>query len=270
MKCSTLLVFLLLGSAIHAQTKEVTFAKIEAHLKKSKGVKPSDYTLSDISFAESQVKLSMSGPEGIAVMHYSKINWNEFDYYISKMKENEAISQVTFSVSEEMQSVMLENNKETSKTKEEEFIVLVKTSDAGQLRLLLDELQTYTWKSLNAIRVMSKADLFSYVTKTMNEALDDDDARIKNLYECEITIINGDNTEITMPTAGLTIHSKELVSEEHLLCYGKTKALVKTIKDGVSANKNVEHPDVLLYFDGDNDNVVELEYAIKRMAGICQ
>lgn len=270
-KYRTLVACLLLcSSAIFAQTKEAAFTKVEALLKKSKGIKSGDLTLTDISFTESQIKIDMTGPEGKMITQYSKINWDEFSYSITPLKENESVSLASISVSEEMLIVTIENNKETDRNTEEEFYLVLKTSDVAQLRSLLDEMKTYTWKTLNKIRQMNKSELISYAKKALGTALEEDYAVVKNLYECEITIVNEDDVEFTIPTARLQIHSKDLLSTDYLFCYGKNKSMIKVTKDGTTTNKNVEHPELLLNFTLENDEAIELEYTFKRLSSFCQ
>lgn len=252
----------------NAQTKEAEFKKTENILKRSKGLVTPDFTVVDLAFSEKSLKIDAVA-EGKAFAIAANPDWSTFSYSIEKVKENDKISKVVFSFDEEFYITFCENKKQVDKAKEEEMQLYINADDAKQLEEQLNELQTYTWKSLNEIRTADKALLIRLITSNLNTAVEDDDGKVKSVTDCEITFDYG-NEEISVPVKQLTIHSKRLVSKEHLICYGKQGAPIKTRKNSTTQTQTMEHPEIELSYQGPDDDVTPVTYAIKRLASFCK
>jgi hypothetical protein len=46
--------------------------------------------------------------------------------------------------------------------------------------------------------------------------------------------------------------------------------VIKTKENSVSQRRSMEHPDIELNFEDTEDNVIPLEYAIKRLSAFCK
>jgi hypothetical protein len=268
MKLTFLISCSLLALTVCAQTKEAEFKKTEAILKRSNGLSVPDFKIVDIQFMEKRFQLEGLS-EGKNVGLGGSPDWASFDYSIGKLKENEKVSKVTFTFDEEFDIKAYENKKEVDKMKTDKMHVYINSADAVELEKQLDELKTYTLKALNELRGFDQASLVRFLTTNLNEAVKDDDAKIKTISECEITFDYGDR-EIAIPTKIRELHSKEMISEEYFICYGKKGAAIKTKKNANAQTQTVEHPDIELIFEGMDNKNVQVEYALKRLASFCK
>ena len=269
MRISTLLCFSLLALTASSQTKEAEFKKIENLLKKTKGMAAGDLKIVDQTFTEKSVKIDIAAEGKSGASAYSGLDWDGFSYSVDKLKGDEDLSTVVISFEEEVDMTVFENKKQVEKFKEEEMELVVKTEDAALLKQYLKELQTYTWKSLIELRTADKEGLTHYLTKTLNTVLEDDGGEIKSINECEITVDYGDE-EVTMPTKKLTLHTKEFISTTYLFCYGKGKGAIQTKNEKGRQASSVEHPEIEMEFEDNEDSVEPVAYAIRRLAAICK
>ncbi len=268
MKITTLFFCSLFFVSANAQTKEAEFKKTEAILKKSNGLQTTEFKIVDYTFTEKGLKMdAVSNGKNFSVL--ATPDWASFSYYIKKVKDNEKLSNVVFSFDDEFSMTVFENKKQVDKMKEEEMQIFINTADTKELEEQLDELKSYTDKSLNSLRTADQSTLIRYISKNLNAAAEEDGGKIKSVNECEITFDYGDEI-ITVPVKRLNIHSKGLVSSEHLLCFGKQGAPVKTTKaTGATTTKTVEHPEIELFYEGPDDDVTPVKFAIRRLATFC-
>lgn len=267
MRINTLLFCSLFFMSANAQTKEAEFKKTEAILKKSNGLETPGYKIVDFSFTEKALKMDAVA-DGKSFSVVSNPNWSSFTFYIKKVKDNEKLSNVIFDFDEEFSITVFENKKQVDKSEEDEMQIIINSADARQLEMQLEELQSFTDKKLNSLRTADQAALIRYISKNLNTAADDDGGKIKAVTECEITFSYSDE-EITVPVKRLNIHSKGMVSSEHLICYGKQGAPIKTTKNSATKTQTLEHPEIELTYEGPDDDVTPVKYAIRRLASFC-
>lgn len=267
MRFCTLICLAFLAITANCQTKDVEFKKLEDLLKKSIGVSADGTKVIDQVLNENAIKLDYTEEGKVGSIVCSNLNWDGFDYSLRKAKDNETGAVLTLTFDKNIKVTRFENSKQVEKIEADKMVLLFRAADVKQLRQQLEDLQTFTWKTLNEVRVLDKSELANFLAKKLNKALEANEAKVKSISGCEI-IIRSDNTEITLPTKKLNLHAKKFGSDDYFFCYGKATGEIKIKENDVIRSNYVEHPELSLNFK-DLYEVEGIEYAIRRLADIC-
>jgi hypothetical protein len=268
MKLGTLVCCVLFAFAANCQTKEAEFKKLDNLLKKSNGLATNDFKIISQVVTENSVQLDFSTGGKNGTIAYTNLNWDGFSYTIEKLEGSDKISRLVISFDGDVDITSYENKKQIDKDADDEMQVFIYNADVRSVEQQLEELRSFTWRSLAELRTADKAALIRFISKNLNASIEDENGKIKDINSCEITFAYGDK-EITVPTKKLKLHSKEFISEFYLICFGKGKSEIKIKEGSATRNLNVEHPDIELNFEDDADSIEPVEYAIKRLSAFC-
>lgn len=263
MKPYTILFLLTLGTNLHAQTKVAAFTKAETAMKSSVGTKFSGFTITEIRFSETQVKLAITGPSETENAVVSGINWEDFDFTINYLDDYPAIAQVEFQLEHDAVISESKSGQNAEKRKDDTFSLFIKKEDAKKVELALEELKAHTWELFSQFKSTGKESLLSETKKILNSALaEGEDASVKSITECELILTKEGEGDMILPIKGMSVHGSKDFEEEFPICYGEEKAVVKTVKNGVTNTRTVEHPGIVLVMD--IEAAAQLNYAINR------
>lgn len=266
MKLCTLLCVILFSLAANCQTKEAEIRKLEQYVKRAEGNYIDEMKIVEQSVKESRIKSAVRSKDGNSSGVYDNLNWEDFYFTIAIDEDNEQLSILQISFAKDADLTSYREKKQIEKEKTKQAFLYFLTADTRMVEKQVKELQTYTSKALNEIRIADKAQLVNYLTERLNKAMQDEKAKIVSITDCEISFTQG-NQVVSIPTRNLRIEETE---EAWAFGYGKEKTSIKIKEGAATKTRQVAQAPMNLSFEFEQWFIDPVDYAFRRLAANCR
>jgi hypothetical protein len=257
------------NTVCYSQSKEAVFSKMEKVFNKANGISIDGHKVLNQVINEKVMKRDMLSDGKNGTITATDLDWQSFDFSVIEQKDNADISIVVISFEKELEFSVYQNNKVVDKQSLDEFELVINTADEKTIRGLFTELKTYTYPPLVKLKAAGKEELISFLTKSLNKAIEDGYEELKSVNECEI-VFSYEGEEFILPTKNVRIHEKESLGK-YTICYGTQKSLIKIKKrDSTIQSQAVEHPDIELDFSDTEEGDLLTVFAIKWLSTYCK